>query len=119
MIKARHLSINVQIVMVRTCGSDIGPNVLQSIVKNNLIADMNGARPVGDGRDDDIKAARGRGTRAGEQEHGCGRDVKSKSSLHGVFTWVLLPNESSSATAATRRIACNRDGPPPFAAAHG
>src|SRR5438093_9993762 len=29
------------------------------------------------------------------------------------------PNDPSSATAATRRADCNRDGPPPFAAAHG
>jgi len=30
-----------------------------------------------------------------------------------------LSNDPSSATAATRRADCNRDGPPPFAAAHG
>jgi len=29
------------------------------------------------------------------------------------------PNDPSSATAATRRVDCNRDGLPPFAAAHG
>src|SRR6266849_8691074 len=32
---------------------------------------------------------------------------------------VSLPNDPSSATAATRRADCNRDSPPPFAAAHG
>src|SRR5437867_3814756 len=31
----------------------------------------------------------------------------------------MLANDPSSATAATRRADCNRDGPPPFAAAHG
>ncbi|MDB6024423.1 MAG: hypothetical protein JWM68_646 [Verrucomicrobiales bacterium] len=31
----------------------------------------------------------------------------------------MMPNDPSSATAATRRADCNRDGPPPFAAAHG
>jgi hypothetical protein len=36
-----------------------------------------------------------------------------------VLTVLLLPNDKSSATAATRRPACNRDGPPPFAAAPG
>src|SRR5439155_83195 len=30
---------------------------------------------------------------------------------------VAPPNDPSSATAATRRVDCNRDGPPPFAAA--
>ena len=33
--------------------------------------------------------------------------------------FALWPNDPSSATAATRRADCNRDGPPPFAAAHG
>src|SRR5438093_1648282 len=32
---------------------------------------------------------------------------------------VMPPNDPNSATAATRRADCNRDGPPPFAAAHG
>ncbi len=31
----------------------------------------------------------------------------------------VSPNDPSSATAATRRTACNRDAQPPFAAAHG
>jgi len=31
----------------------------------------------------------------------------------------MRPNDPSSATAATRRADCNRDDPPPFAAAHG
>src|SRR5438105_1575292 len=31
----------------------------------------------------------------------------------------IAPNDPSSATAATRRGDGNRDGPPPFAAAHG
>ena len=33
--------------------------------------------------------------------------------------WLTMPNDLSSATAATRRADCNHDGPPPFAAAHG
>jgi hypothetical protein len=33
--------------------------------------------------------------------------------------WDEAPNDPSSATAATRRADCNRDDPPPFAAAHG
>ena len=37
--------------------------------------------------------------------------------LHG--GGVQRPNDPSSATAATGRTDCNRDGPPPFAAAHG
>jgi hypothetical protein len=44
-----------------------------------------------------------------------------KSGLH-LFAPIFLPslpNDPSSATAATRRTDCNRDGPPPFAAAHG
>ena len=36
--------------------------------------------------------------------------------INGVVKW---PNDPSSTTAATRRADCNRDGPPPFAAAHG
>jgi len=31
----------------------------------------------------------------------------------------MRSNDPSSATAATRRADCNRDDPPPFAAAHG
>jgi len=32
---------------------------------------------------------------------------------------VEAPNDPSSATGATRRVDCNRDGPPMFAAPHG
>jgi hypothetical protein len=34
-------------------------------------------------------------------------------------TSLVAANDPSSATAATRHAGCNRDGPPPFAAAQG
>jgi hypothetical protein len=57
----------------------------------------------------------------------CSFEIKGKAPFVQIFTnsrfftvgLLQMANDKSSATAATRRAACNRDGPPPFAAAHG
>ena len=51
--------------------------------------------------------------------HGCNDEQVPFCWARNFMRVVSPPNDSSSATAATRRAACNCDGPPPFAAAHG